>query len=95
MGKGLGSMQRAILKALPNDGRKVDTRSFIYDVGYRLEEWNVVDSAWTECNEKSFYRALNSLEKKGLITWKRGRGHSKITTQGFVSMKLRGQNEYH
>jgi len=90
MSKGLGSMQRAILAAMPEVvGDPIDTHKLMYKVGMELQDHGrrtvimlgEYGWCWTNGYCTSFFRAMNSLEKRGLIAWDRGRGYPKLSVE--------------
>jgi hypothetical protein len=86
MSRGLGSMQRVIIAALDTEGGKTGTKKLMFNVGNSLRSRgrdvfiDLSDPAYgsmlcyVSAFPVSFYRALNGLEERGLITWNRGYG---------------------
>jgi len=86
MSRGLGSMQRAIISALDAEGGKARTKTLMFNLGNSLRSQGrdvfidlsdpAYGSMWcyTSTFYVSFYRALNGLEERGLITWYKGQG---------------------
>lgn len=85
-------MQRAIMAALPEILKETDTNDLIRKVGTEFEtqgryvriDLQEYGWCWTGAFVTSFYRALNGLEKRGLIAWGRGRGHPVVSTDGWI-----------
>lgn len=86
MSRGLGSMQKAILTALESKGGTARSKDLMYCVGTDFEahgRYVRMDLShptygalwcWTNSFYISFYRALNGLQERGLITWDKGMG---------------------
>jgi hypothetical protein len=86
MSRGLGSMQRAIISALDAEGGKVGSTKLRWAVANNLAaqgRYVIMDLSdptygaqfcTTPHFYTSFYRALNGLEKRGLVTWYKGCG---------------------
>jgi len=65
MSRGPGSMQKTIMEALEGKGGRASTKVLMEAIG--------VDSS-NQSKKVSFYRALNGLQGRGLITWYKEHG---------------------
>jgi len=107
MSKGLGSMQRAILTALDAKGGKSWTDDIMLAVGKAMMEQGrrvTIDLSthqlgaewcWREAFCVSFYRALNGLQRRGLVFWQKEHGGYKCpggkvvrTTSGLTPREM-------